>query len=86
MASKDRIAQQAHHFRTLVSRLRPESLKLGWHRLNKQAASGVDKITAQDYAGHLSGNLQGLSERLRSKRYKAKLVKRKYIPAFMDMS
>jgi len=69
-----------HRFRNLASSLTPEFLKLGWQRLNKQAASGVDGITANDYQRNLDENLQQLSWRLKSKRYKAKLVKRKYIP------
>ncbi len=69
-----------HRFNNLASSLTPDYLKRGWDRLNKQAASGVDNITAKDYAEDLNDNLQRLSERLRSNRYKAKLVKRKYIP------
>jgi group II intron reverse transcriptase/maturase len=69
-----------HRFRDLSRNLTPEFLRLGWNRLNKQAASGVDKITAEDYAKHLDDNLKRLSARLKNKSYKAKLVKRKYIP------
>lgn len=69
-----------HRFRNLASSLTPEFLKRGWHRLNKQAASGVDKITAADDVKDRDDNLHRLSAKLKSKQYKAKLVKRKYIP------
>jgi RNA-directed DNA polymerase len=40
----------------------------------------VDGVTAADYEGNLQANIQALAERLKSKRYRAKLVRRKYIP------
>ena len=51
-----------------------------WKSLNKGAASGVDKVTADAYAEDLQGNIQRLVERLKMKRYRAKLVRRVYIP------
>ncbi len=51
-----------------------------WDALNKKAASGVDKVTAEAYAEDLHGNIQRLVERLKTKRYRAKLVRRVYIP------
>ena len=48
--------------------------------MNKKAASGVDKVTAQDYEEHLVDNIQALVERLKNKQYRAKLVRRCYIP------
>ncbi len=56
------------------------ALKLAWRSLNKNAASGVDKVTAEQYEEDLAGNLDDLLSRLKGKRYRAKLVKRKYIP------
>jgi len=49
-------------------------------RINKDAASGVDKITAEEYRENLLGNIEDLAQRLKEKRYKAKLVRRTYIP------
>jgi len=69
-----------HRFENLASSLTPEFLKLGWQKLNKRASAGVDKVTASEYSKELDENLRRLSERLKNKRYKAKLVKRKYIP------
>ena len=51
-----------------------------WKDLNKNAASGVDEVTAQDYEGNLVANIQALVERLKTNRYRAKLVRRCYIP------
>jgi group II intron reverse transcriptase/maturase len=51
-----------------------------WHGLNKEAASGVDKLTAEQYAIDLEANITDLAERVKAKRYRAKLVRRVYIP------
>ena len=55
-------------------------LRLCFHRLRKDAASGVDKVTFQDYERNLEENLAGLAGRLRRKAYRARLVRRKHIP------
>ena len=69
-----------HRFRNLYRELTPELLLSAWMTINKDAASGVDKITAEDYQEHLLKNIQHLAQRLKEKRYKAKLVRRTYIP------
>jgi group II intron reverse transcriptase/maturase len=51
-----------------------------WHDLNKDAASGVDGLTAAHYAADLDGNIAALAERVKAGRYRAKLVRRVYIP------
>jgi group II intron reverse transcriptase/maturase len=51
-----------------------------WHDLNKGAASGVDGLTAASYAANLEGNIADLAERVKAGRYRAKLVRRVYIP------
>ena len=51
-----------------------------WHGLNKDAASGVDGLTAETYATNLEGNIADLAERVKAGRYRAKLVRRVYIP------
>ena len=50
-----------------------------WADLNKDAASGVDGVTAAVYEANLEANIEALVERLKSKRYRAKLVRRSYI-------
>jgi group II intron reverse transcriptase/maturase len=57
-----------------------ELLLYCWHGLNKKAASGVDDVTAQEYEQELEFNIKALAERLKTKRYRAKLVRRCYIP------
>ena len=69
-----------HRFRNLYGELTPERLLTAWTRINKDAASGVDKVTAEDYEQNLMGNIQNLAQRLKEKTYKAKLVRRTYIP------
>ncbi len=53
---------------------------LAWREINKKSASGVDKETAKEFAVNLDTNLETMVEELKSKRYKAKLVNRVYIP------
>jgi RNA-directed DNA polymerase len=69
-----------HRFRDLYRCLDAELLMACWHDLNKDAASGVDEVTAQDYEQELQSNIQSLAERLKTKCYRAKLVRRCYIP------
>jgi group II intron reverse transcriptase/maturase len=73
-------ARKHHRFRDLYRRLNVEFLLNCWGDLNKNAASGVDEITAQAYQENLEANIQALAERLKTKRYRAKLVRRCYIP------
>ena len=69
-----------HRFRDLYRCLNADFLRCCWDDLNKDAASGVDGITAEDYEENLEANLRALAERLKLKRYRAKLVRRSYIP------
>lgn len=60
------------------------SLMDAWLSINKGAASGVDKVTADEYGKNLVTNLIELEKRLKEKRYRAKLVRRVYIPKSKD--
>ena len=73
-------ANKQHRFQNLYRCLNKALLQESWMALNKDAASGVDNVTAAEYSEHLDSNLQALAERLESKRYRAKLVRRCYIP------
>lgn len=73
-------ADKQHRFRDLYRCLTAELLLDCWSDLNKDAASGVDKVTAEMYAENLHANIKALAERLKLKRYRAKLVRRCYIP------
>jgi retron-type reverse transcriptase len=57
-----------------------ELLLACWQDLNKEAASGVDQVTADAYAVKLHGNIEALVQRLKTKRSRATLVRRCYIP------
>lgn len=57
-----------------------ERLREAYHSLKHQAAPGVDGQTWQEYGEELETNLQRLSDQLRRGRYRAKPVKRVYIP------
>ena len=69
-----------HRFQNLYRCLDEKLLHYAWRHLNKNAASGVDKVTAEAYEADLHGNIRRLVERLKAKRYRAKLVRRVYIP------
>ncbi len=69
-----------HRFGGLYRLLNQDSLREGFHALRKAAAPGVDGVTFQEYEKNLESNLADLVRRLRSKSYRARLVRRKYIP------
>jgi group II intron reverse transcriptase/maturase len=60
--------------------LNEELLRESWRAIKKHAAYGVDEVSAQDYEQQLEENIRDLVERLKQKRYQAKLVKRHYLP------
>ncbi len=60
--------------------LNEENLLDSWRYLKKDAASGIDRVCARDYEEHLVENIRSLVERLKRKSYRAKLVRRQYIP------
>ena len=51
-----------------------------WQALKKEAASGVDQVTADAYAANLQGNLEAVVQRLKTKRSRATLVRRCDMP------
>jgi group II intron reverse transcriptase/maturase len=69
-----------HRFGDLYRRLNRDVLRLSFFRLRKDAASGVDGVTFQEYERNLENNLADLAGRLKRKAYRARLVRRKYIP------
>jgi len=69
-----------HRFGDLYRRLNRDVLRLSFFRLRKDAASGVDGVTFQEYERNLESNLADLEGRLKRKAYRARLVRRKYIP------
>lgn len=79
IANKAKTDKQ-HRFRDLYGCLDADLLLDCWRDLNKQAASGVDGLTAHAYAVNLQANITALAQRLKGKRYRAKLVRRCDIP------
>ena len=73
-------SQKGYRFRNLYGMLDEDFLKQCWRDIRKDAAAGVDQVSAQVYAQHLDENIRSLVERLKQKRYRAKLVRRHYIP------
>lgn len=73
-------SQKKYRFRNLFRLLNEETLHICWKKLNKNAALGVDKISYQQYNANLSENIRNLVENLKRKRYRAKLIRRQYIP------
>src|SRR4030088_2993212 len=58
----------------------PETLRMAYFSLKKEAAAGVDGETWRNYGETLEDNLQDLSHRLKRGAYRAKPVRRVYIP------
>jgi len=79
------IAEKAYHhkhhrFGDLYRWLNRDVLRQCFYRLRKDAASGVDRVSFQEYERNLESNLADLEGRLKRKAYRARLVRRKYIP------
>lgn len=72
--------KKRYRFQNLSNLLTEENLVETWKSMNRKAASGVDRISTKMYEEDLKGNLQNLVGRLKTGRYRAKLVKRVYIP------
>ena len=69
-----------YQFGNLYGLLNKEALYLAWRDINKKSAVGIDNESAKEFGNNLDENLEDLLEELKSKRYKAKLVKRVNIP------
>ena len=82
----DRIGQAARmdkgrRFTTLLHHVyNIETLREAYFSLKREAAPGVDGETWQSYGEQLESNLEDLSERLRRGAYRAKPVRRVFIP------
>jgi group II intron reverse transcriptase/maturase len=75
-------AQNLKGYRFLnLYRLIDENLLIDcWRDIRKNAAYGVDRVSAQEYGENLIANIRNLVERLKRKSYRARLVRRHYIP------
>ena len=72
--------QPKHRFGNLYELLNEDFLHECWRDIRKDAAYGVDRVSAEDYEQHLDENIHDLVEQLKRKQYRAKLVRRQYIP------
>jgi RNA-directed DNA polymerase len=72
--------QPNHRFGNLYELLNEAYLRECWQDIRKEAAYGVDHVSADAYERQLEENIRDLGERLKGKRSRAKLVKRPYIP------
>ena len=79
IANKAR-ADKRHRFRDLYRCLDANLLRACWDDLNKAAASGVDHVTAEEYAADLQVNVEALAQRLKAQRYRATWVRRCSMP------
>ena len=71
---KQRFTALLHHVYDI------ERLRLAYRSLKRDAAAGMDGETWQHYGEQLEDNLRDLSQRLRCGAYRAKPVRRAYIP------
>src|SRR6267378_3970640 len=78
--AKKASSDKRYRFRNLYRELNEELLLDSWRLLRKDAAYGVDRVSAAEYEANLEGNVHQLVERLKRKSYRAKLVRRQYIP------
>src|ERR1022692_1538430 len=71
--------QKSYVFRTLAHLITEEALAWSFRELRKNAAAGVDEVSAWDYEKNLSVNVRDLHRRLRERRYRAQPLRRVYI-------
>src|ERR1700752_1615837 len=81
----ERVRQAARHkklrFTALLHHVyNTETLGMAYFSLKKEAAPGVDGETWRHYGEELENNLQDLAERLKRGAYRAKPVRRVFIP------
>lgn len=71
---------KTYRFRNLFGLLSVGFLFWCWDFINKKASAGVDRIDAITYEECLIGNIEQLVQQVKEKKYRTKLVLRKYIP------
>ena len=72
--------KKQYRFLNLYTMLNKVNLFDCWRYVKKNAAYGVDRVSARDFEQNLENNIDQVVEDLKGKRYRAKLVKRHYIP------
>ena len=69
-----------YRFFNLYTMLNEENLLDSWRYVKKNVAYGVDQVSAREFEQDLEGHVHRLVEVLKRKGYRAKLVRRQYIP------
>ena len=69
-----------HRFGNLYSLLNEENLLWSFPQLNRKAAPGVDAVDYDAFEVDLEDNIVKIVKSLREGKYKAKLIRRRYIP------
>lgn len=69
-----------HRFRNLYNLLNEANLRWCFSQLNRKAAPGVDAVDYEAYENNLEANISNMVKELKDGNYKAKLVRRHYIP------
>jgi RNA-directed DNA polymerase len=69
-----------YRFGNLYSLLNEMNLRWCFPQLNRKAEPGVDSIDWKTFEENLEENVGVIAQDLKEKRYKAKLVRRSYIP------
>jgi len=72
--------ERKYRFRSLYREIDLRMLYDSFMLLKPGAAAGVDGMDWHEYANDLDANLEDLLERLKTHRYRAKMIRRKYIP------
>jgi retron-type reverse transcriptase len=70
----------SHRFGNLYSLLNEANLHWCFPQLNRKAAPGVDAVAWSAFEAEQEENVREIVTALKEKRYKAKLVRRRYIP------
>lgn len=73
-------ARPKHRFENLISLLTEENLQWSFTQLNRKAAPGVDEVDYKSFEADLQENISRIVRDLKAGKYKAKLIKRRYIP------
>jgi group II intron reverse transcriptase/maturase len=72
--------KKEHRFLNLYRLIDEPHLHQSWMCIRQNAAYGVDRISAKEYEENLEDNIRNLVERLKRKSYRARLVRRHWIP------
>lgn len=79
IAYKARV-ERKHRFQNLIGMIDEQCLIETFDKLNKESAPGIDRVTIREYGENLEENVRDLVGRVKRGGYRAKLIRRKFIP------